>query len=352
MCLTRSPSVSSARATPRTPSQRRSSPAFIAADVEVANLPDCDRYEPPAAISSVAASWDVLTYSWYQPDGSIGFCGGSVGDLVLGIPRLLHRCSLPSSRGLAKRPTLLFRRREIGGQRLRTDTKVLWTLVGWVAHTAPGELHPFGAGHELIAGASAPTLGQQFGQLDVRTWPNPLKQVAFRCELTNLRDASQRSRREFRYSRNRTSVRRSSELATNRRPLGKHHPRSFGGRDQTRTAALHNYKTLVSSDSKGNPFPVDETFSMDVGTYCETVIKTREPLLVANALQDGQWKSAPDVQLGMISYLGFPVSWPDGRMFGTICVVDDKANRYSDLYQQLLLHCRDVLQGTCRRWSA
>jgi PAS domain S-box-containing protein len=106
-----------------------------------------------------------------------------------------------------------------------------------------------------------------------------------------------------------------------------------------------HYKTLVSSNSKGNPFPVDETFSMDVGTYCETVIKTREPLLVANALQDGQWESAPDVQLGMISYLGFPVSWPDGRMFGTICVVDDKANRYSDLYQQLLLHCRDVLQG-------
>jgi PAS domain S-box-containing protein len=106
-----------------------------------------------------------------------------------------------------------------------------------------------------------------------------------------------------------------------------------------------HYKTLVSSNSEGNPFPVDETFSMDVGTYCETVIKTREPLLVANALQDGQWESAPDVQLGMISYLGFPVSWPDGRMFGTICVVDDKANRYSDLYQQLLLHCRDVLQG-------
>jgi PAS domain S-box-containing protein len=106
-----------------------------------------------------------------------------------------------------------------------------------------------------------------------------------------------------------------------------------------------HYKTLVSSNSKGNPFPVDETFSLDVGTYCETVIKTREPLLVANALHGGQWKSAPDVQLGMISYLGFPVSWPDGRMFGTICVVDDKANRYSDLYQQLLLHCRDVLQG-------
>ena len=109
-----------------------------------------------------------------------------------------------------------------------------------------------------------------------------------------------------------------------------------------------HYRTLVTSNSKGNPFPVDETFSMDIGTYCETVIKAREPLLVANALEDDQWKAAPDVRLGMVSYLGFPVAWPDGRMFGTICVVDDKANRYSDLYQQLLSHCRDVLQGDLR----
>jgi PAS domain S-box-containing protein len=90
---------------------------------------------------------------------------------------------------------------------------------------------------------------------------------------------------------------------------------------------------------------MDETFSMDIGTFCETVIKNREPLLVANALEDDQWKSAPEIQVGMVSYLGFPVLWPDGRMFGTICVLDDKTNRYSDLYQELLTHCRDVLQG-------
>ncbi len=32
-------------------------------------------------------------------------------------------------------------------------------------------------------------------------------------------------------------------------------------------------------------------------------------------------------------------------MFGTICVLDDKANQYSDHYQRLLSHFRDVLQG-------
>jgi PAS domain S-box-containing protein len=105
------------------------------------------------------------------------------------------------------------------------------------------------------------------------------------------------------------------------------------------------YTTLVSSQSEANPFPADQRFSMDIGTFCETVIKRREPLLVADALEDDRWQSAPEIRVGMVSYLGFPVCWPDGRMFGTICVLDDKANRYSDLYQELLLHCRDVLQG-------
>jgi len=105
------------------------------------------------------------------------------------------------------------------------------------------------------------------------------------------------------------------------------------------------YEVIVSSNSKGNPFPIDQFFSMDIGTFCETVIKNRQPLLVANALEDDQWKLAPEIQVGMASYLGFPVLWPDGRMFGTICVLDDKANRYSDMYQEVLLHCRDVLQA-------
>jgi PAS domain S-box-containing protein len=104
------------------------------------------------------------------------------------------------------------------------------------------------------------------------------------------------------------------------------------------------YKIVASSNSKGNPFPNDDTFAMDIGTFCETVIKSREPLLVPNALDDDKWKDAPEIKTGMVSYLGFPVLWPDGRIFGTICVLDDKTNRYSDIYQELLCLCRDVLQ--------
>jgi PAS domain S-box-containing protein len=105
------------------------------------------------------------------------------------------------------------------------------------------------------------------------------------------------------------------------------------------------YTTIVANSSPANPFLVDQSFSMDIGTFCETVIKNCEPLLVANGLEDDRWTSAPELQVGMVSYLGFPVLWPDGHMFGTICVLDDKTNRYSDLYQEILEHCRDVLQA-------
>src|ERR1700745_1383908 len=101
-------------------------------------------------------------------------------------------------------------------------------------------------------------------------------------------------------------------------------------------------KVFVSSTSQGNPC---EPGALDTGPYCETVMKTGQPLLVPNALENEAWKANPHVRLGMISYLGLPISWPNGRLFGTICVRDNKRNEYSEAYLKLLLHFRDMLQA-------
>src|SRR5262245_6663435 len=101
-------------------------------------------------------------------------------------------------------------------------------------------------------------------------------------------------------------------------------------------------KVFVSSASKGNPC---QPGAPDTGPYCATVMRTRQPLLVADALENDAWKTNPHVRLGMISYLGVPISWPDGRIFGTICVRDNKRNDCSEAYLKLLLHFRDVLQA-------
>jgi PAS domain S-box-containing protein len=109
-----------------------------------------------------------------------------------------------------------------------------------------------------------------------------------------------------------------------------------------------NIKVFVSSESKGNPYEPGEVASLNTGLYCETVMKTRQPLLVPDALRDEEWKSNPDIKLGMISYLGFPINWPDGEIFGTICVLDSKRNEYGELYRKLLLQWRNVLQADLR----
>src|SRR5690349_11331047 len=88
-------------------------------------------------------------------------------------------------------------------------------------------------------------------------------------------------------------------------------------------------KIFVFSSSKGNPC---EPGALDTGPYCKTVLKTGQPLLVPDALENEAWKANLQVRLGMISYLGVPIRWPDGRIFGTICVGDNKRNESSFSY--------------------
>ncbi len=87
-----------------------------------------------------------------------------------------------------------------------------------------------------------------------------------------------------------------------------------------------------------------ELAPLDSGLYCETVMTERAELLVADALADPLWQKNPDVRLGMISYLGLPLEWPTGHIFGTICVLDDQPHEYSTLQRETLRQFRDLVQ--------
>lgn len=104
-------------------------------------------------------------------------------------------------------------------------------------------------------------------------------------------------------------------------------------------------EVFVSSHNEKNPYKVgDKEHLQGSGLYCETVINKQSKLLVPNALESAEWKNNPDIKLNMISYLGFPIYWPDGKPFGTICVLDTKKNNYSPEYEGLLEKFRDILQ--------
>lgn len=103
-------------------------------------------------------------------------------------------------------------------------------------------------------------------------------------------------------------------------------------------------KVFLSSHSNGNPYEEHELAPLNTGLYCETVMARRGQLLVPNALTDPEWERNPDIKLGMISYLGLPLIWPDQHVFGTICVLDRKENAYNELHMRLLEQFRDVVE--------
>lgn len=103
-------------------------------------------------------------------------------------------------------------------------------------------------------------------------------------------------------------------------------------------------EVLVASSTRANPYKPPEKAKLNTSLYCETVMATRSPLHVPNALDDPEWRDNPDVKLNMISYLGMPLIWPDGSVFGTICVLDDKAQPYAEIYQDLLQQFRQIIE--------
>src|SRR6266478_5939012 len=106
---------------------------------------------------------------------------------------------------------------------------------------------------------------------------------------------------------------------------------------------------VMRGGPSNSAFVSSASTSSEAGSrYCGIVMKTGRPLLVTDARRDERWKSSPDIKRGMVSYLGVPISWPNGEIFGTICVYDNKSNEYSQLYLRQLLLCRDVLQADLR----
>lgn len=110
-----------------------------------------------------------------------------------------------------------------------------------------------------------------------------------------------------------------------------------------------NEKTIevfLKSDTIGNPYEKGEEAELVYGLYCETVIATQQKLLIPDATKNDIWaQNNPDIEINMISYLGFPINWPDGEVFGTVCLLDNKENHYNKEFEDLLLHIAQHVEG-------
>lgn len=107
-----------------------------------------------------------------------------------------------------------------------------------------------------------------------------------------------------------------------------------------------NYIEVFStSRSENNPYNKGDSESLGNGLYCETVMETQRQLLLPNALADPKWENNPDIKLGLVSYCGIPLLWPNGELFGTICILDSKENHYTSTYIKLLESFRTSIES-------
>ncbi len=99
-----------------------------------------------------------------------------------------------------------------------------------------------------------------------------------------------------------------------------------------------------SNVSRANPFPSGTRMPM-MGVYCETAARKRQSIRVEDARKDPVWADSPTAKAGIFAYLGFPVFWPDGEVFGTICAIDTKENRWVSPSADLLRTIKDAVEA-------
>ncbi len=105
-------------------------------------------------------------------------------------------------------------------------------------------------------------------------------------------------------------------------------------------------EVISASDRPDSPYYASETAPLEGKLYCETVIKTQRHLHVPNALKDPVWDHNPDIELGMISYYGVPVNWPDKIPFGTFCILDKKEKAATDDEKEIISRFAKVIEIT------
>lgn len=98
-----------------------------------------------------------------------------------------------------------------------------------------------------------------------------------------------------------------------------------------------------ASDTEGNPYKNGIKVEL-ANHYCESVILHRRRLMVHHSPSDPEWKNAPEIEFGMVSYMGYPLHWPTGEIFGTICVQDFKENLFGENYEVVLSEFRDIVE--------
>lgn len=88
------------------------------------------------------------------------------------------------------------------------------------------------------------------------------------------------------------------------------------------------------SSNSDNPFPSGTRMEL-AGIYCAAAMQEKQKLQVVDARKDPVWADSPTAKSGIFAYIGYPIYWPGGEVFGTICAVHTKKNKWGKRFERL-----------------
>lgn len=106
------------------------------------------------------------------------------------------------------------------------------------------------------------------------------------------------------------------------------------------------FQVVIASETEVNPYDAGTHLSSDVNIFCRKVAQNNKFLYENHATVNPEWATNPAVaDDDFNSYLGFPVRWPDGNMFGTCCVMDYAVTDYDKKYLNLVEEFAGIVEN-------
>jgi PAS domain S-box-containing protein len=100
---------------------------------------------------------------------------------------------------------------------------------------------------------------------------------------------------------------------------------------------------ICSSETKNNPFQKGEKAPLEK-LYCHHVVQMKKRLLIPNVMKYDKMDPHRYIGPDMVSYLAYPLLWPDGEVFGTISLVDSKEHTYTPRFENLLMKFTELAE--------
>jgi len=102
---------------------------------------------------------------------------------------------------------------------------------------------------------------------------------------------------------------------------------------------------VVQAVSRGlEIYHADQRIDFQLNTYCARTLRQGQPQMVEDARLLPVMHDNPTAQAGLVAYYGLPIRHPDGRLFGTLCMLDTQPRRPDEQARELIAMLRDGIE--------